>query len=277
MSKLTREQFGVAVGDIIIVRGTVMFAKLDKPVDGKALDKVNQRRVEKGMKETKPFRRITIKNPSFIQGEDTPLAKFYEQNMYQNNMTLESKSPFPPTYKHLQNGVSVMIEDPQKNPAIGQEIMIQISAFQSKGFPYLGSGLDVIIFPEGPFELYEASRAEDKLSGFGKSFDLPATADILDLGKMALEIRNSPFNGINNSNINGKYVSLQTKDMMQTDATDVPVVTKTTKTSPKMLNGKESNEKTETINIDSPFGPNRNSEFTEKTGISSTSTLSRFT
>lgn len=288
MSRLTREQFGVALGDTIIIRGTVTFAKLDKPVNGKALDKVNQRRLKRGMKETKPFRRITIKNPSIIQGQGTPLAKFYEQNIYRNKITLESKSLFPPVYKHVQNGDAVMIDDPQKNPAIGQEIMIQISAFQSKGFPYLGSGFDVIIFPEGPIQFYEASRAEENLSGFGKSIDLPvdtptvnirgfAAAPIINPEKIGIDISNSPFSGVINSNIKGKPISGQTANMMQTDASDIPLSTKTPKASPKILNDKEAKSVTNTINIDSPFGPSRISEFTEKTDLSSTRPLSRFT
>ncbi|WP_145142163.1 hypothetical protein [Paenibacillus sp. Y412MC10] len=287
MSKLTREQLGVALGDTIIIRGTVTFAKLDKPVDGKALHKVNQRRLKKGMKETKPFRRITIESPSIIQGQGTPLAKFYEQNIYRNKMTLESKSLFPPAYKHVQNGDAVTIDDPQKNPAIGQEIMIQISAFQSKGFPKLGSGLDVIIFPEGPIKFYEANMAEDNLPGFGKSFDqlvdTPtvnirgfAAAPIIDPQKIGIDIGNSPFSGVINSK-NGKIMSEQTTDMKQIKDSDLALSKKPDETSLETFEDKEADPETHIINIDSPFGPSRSSEFTEKTDPISTRPLSRFT
>lgn len=288
MSKLTREQLGVALGDTIIIRGTVKFANLDKPIDGKALDKVNQVRLKRGMKETKPFRRITLKNPSIMQGQGTPLAKFYEQSIYRNKIVLDSRSLFPPAYKQIQNGKTVKIDDPQKNPAIGQEIMIQISAFQSKGFSNLGSGLDVIIFPEGPIKFYEASRAEENLPGFGKSIALPvdapavntrgfAAAPIIDPGKIGIDISNSPFSGVINISINGKIVSRQTADMTQTNANDVLTSMKSPEESLKILDEKEAKPETNTINIDSPFGPSRNSEFTVKTEISSTITLSRFT
>lgn len=283
MSKLTREQLGVTIGDTIIISGTVKFANLDKPVDGKALAKVNQRRLKKGMKETKPFRRITLKNPCIIQGQDTPLAKFYEQNVYRNKITLESKSLFPPAYKHLQNGESVTINDPQKNPATGQEIMIQISTFLSKGFTHLGSGIDVVIYPEGPIKFYEAIRAEENLSGFGKSIDLLvhkpvvnkrgfAVAPIIDPEKIGIDISNSPFSGVINSSINGGILSGKTVDTMN-KVYDESASTKL----PKQINLTEKETKTEknTISIDSPFGPNHSSEFAKQTV--SSRTLSQFT
>lgn len=283
MAKLTREQCGVAVGDTVTIRGTVKFAKLDKPVEGKALDKVNARRVNKGMKETKAFRRITIKNPSIIEGQGTPLAKFYEQNIYRNIMTLESKSLFPPAYKHIQAGEVVTIEDPKKNPVTGQEIMIQLSAFQSKGFNYLGSGLDAIIFPEGPIQF--VSRAEENLPGFGESKNLLvntpalntrgfAAAPIIGPEQIGINISRSPFSGVINSAVNEEVLTVQTADMTRNDATEVPAAVETFE---KIVDEKEGNAETNAIDIDSPFGPSRIPEFIEKTDLNSKRPLSRFT
>lgn len=286
MAKLTREQCGVAVGDTITIRGTVKFAKLDKPVEGKALDKVNARRVNKGMKETKAFRRITIKNPSIVEGQGTPLAKFYEQNIYRNIMTLESKSLFPPSYKHIQDGEVVTIEDPKKNPVTGQEIMIQLSAFQSKGFTYLGSGLDAIIFPEGPIQFYEVSRAEENLPGFGEStnllVDTPAllntrgfaAAPIIGPEQIGINISRSPFSGVINSAVNEEVLTVQTADMTRNDATEVPAAVETFE---KISDEKEGKAETNAIDIDSPFGQSRITEFIEKTDLNSKRPLSRFT
>ncbi|OMF76691.1 hypothetical protein [Paenibacillus glucanolyticus] len=287
MSKLTREQFGVALGDSILIRGTVKSAKLDKPVDGAALDKVNQRRLNKGMKKTKPFRRITIKNPSIVEGQGSPLAKFYEQNIYRNKLTFESKSLFPPAYKHMQNGEAVIINDPQKNPATGQEIMIRISTFQSKGFPYLGSGIDAIIFPEGPIKFYEVSRAEEHLPGFGISIDLPidtplvntrgfAAAPIIAPEKVGIDISRSPFSGVINSNIIRKTLPGQTTDTTRDDASELPAAADA---SMKKIHDDKEEAKagTNPIDIDSPFGPSRITKFTEKTDLNSTKPLSRFT
>ncbi|MGC6586144.1 hypothetical protein ACPV3A_14400 [Paenibacillus sp. Dod16] len=285
MSKLTREQFGVALGDSILIRGTVKSAKLDKPIDGAALDKVNQRRLNKGMKETKPFRRITINNPSIVEGKDSPLAKFYEQNIYRNKITLETKSLFPPAYKHMQNGEAVIINDPKKNPATGQEILIRISTFQSKGFPYLGSGIDAIIFPEGPIKFYEVRRAEEHLPGFGKSIDLPndtpivnsigfAVAPIIAPEKLGIDISSSPFTGVINSYLN-KSMSGQTADMTTADTPDVSATTKLPET--KIIDIKEAKTETNAIHIDSPFGPSNITEVAEKTDLGTTKQLSRFT
>ncbi|MEK4529781.1 hypothetical protein NST38_30725 [Paenibacillus sp. FSL H8-0104] len=286
MTKLTREQCGVAVGDMITIRGTVKFAKLDRPIEGKALDKLNQRRVNKGMKETKPFRRITIKNPIIVEGQGTPLAKFYEQDIYRNIMTLESKSLFPPVYKHIQDGEAVHMEDPKKNPVTGQEMMIKLSAYQSKGFAYLGSGLDSIIFPEGPIQFYEVSRAEENLAGFGESKDLLfepsivntrafAAAPIIGPEKMGVDISSSPFGGVVNSVVNEEDLSVQTVNMTRNDATMVPPAVEASEQ--KILHVKDTKADTNAIDIDSPFGPSRIPESTKKADPNSTRPLSRFT
>ncbi|KQY83669.1 hypothetical protein ASD24_29575 [Paenibacillus sp. Root52] len=259
MKKLTREQCGVTSGDIITIRGTVKFAKIDKPVEGKALDRLNQRRLSKGLHETKPFRKITIKNPVVVEGEGTPLAKFYEQYMVGKLITLETKSLFPPTYKQIQNGEAITIEDPQKNPSIGQEISLQISAFQSKGFNYLGSGLNTIIFPEGSIQFYEAVRAEDHLPGFGSKVDLQVhvsgvntrgltIAPIFDPDETDIDASSSPFYRVVDPSVSESQLSSSTNEM-----NDNEPLTAVNTSELKHLKGKSA-AKAAMSAVDSPFG-----------------------
>lgn len=176
-NRMTREQLGVKSGDTIVVKGRVVFARLDKLVEGEALVRENERRSKLGMLHTKPFRSITIEDPEIIQGQGTPLAQFHGQSVYQNKqngkntMTLESKSLYPPRYGHIQNGKIVEIEDPQKNPAPGQIVYIMIEAFKAKGFNNLGSSFNAIVFEEGEIKFYEGGN--NALVGFGQALNMP--------------------------------------------------------------------------------------------------------
>lgn len=175
MAKLTREQLGVKVGDRIILKGKVAFARIDKAIEGEDLVKENERRASRGMiVSNKPFRAITIEDPEVVEGADTPLAKFYEQSVYtasksgKPSMSFESKSNFAPEFGHLQNGVLVPIEDPQKNPAPGQEVYLIIDAFQAKNYANLGSTFNGIVYGEGEIKFYEG-QGGSALAGFGQA------------------------------------------------------------------------------------------------------------
>lgn len=178
MSKQTREQLGVKPGDKIVLKGEVTFARLDKLVEGEDLVKENERRSKIGMiKADKPFRSITIKNPEIVQGAGTPLATFHGQQVYPNKdgenvITLESKSLYPPSYGHLQNGTIVEIEDPQKNPATGQIVYLLIEAYNVKGFSNMGSTFNAIVFEEGPINFYEGASSS-AIKGFGEVMNMP--------------------------------------------------------------------------------------------------------
>lgn len=180
MTRMTREQFGVQAGDSIIVRGTVAFARIDKPIDGEELQKENQRRATKGMKAaTRPYRSLSIENPSVVAGMGTPLAQYHESRYYQNGktgiqtMSMENKSLFPPSYGHLQNNVIVPMEDPQKNPAVGQEVYLYITAYGGKG-TNMSSSFDSILF--GPGEIKYYTGGANSLEGFGQMLNLPVQA-----------------------------------------------------------------------------------------------------
>src|SRR5690606_22640217 len=103
----------------------------------------------------KPFRSIAVEDMDVIEGAGTPLAQFHGQSVYvakgsgKQTMSLESKSLYPPTFGHIQNGQIVEIADPMKNPAPGQEVFLLIEAFGSKGFNKLGSSFNSIVYPEG--------------------------------------------------------------------------------------------------------------------------------
>lgn len=178
MSKQTREQLGVKPGDKIVLKGEVTFARLDKLIEGEDLVKENERRSKIGMiKADRPFRSITIKNPEVVYGAGTPLATFHGQQVYQNKdgenvITLESKSLYPPSYGHLQNGTVVEIEDPQKNPATGQIVYLLIEAYEVKGFSNMGSTFNAIIFEEGPINFYEGASSS-AIKGFGEVMNMP--------------------------------------------------------------------------------------------------------
>lgn len=174
-----REDFGVKAGDQIVVRGTVSFARLDKLVEGEALEKENARRTRNGGMTTKPFRSITIENPEFVQGAGSPLAQYHESKAYVNKKTgaptlsLESKSLFPPKYGHIQeDGTLLEMDDPKKNPAIGQVVYLLIKAFAPKaqGAFNLGSSFESIAFEKGPINFYEGSS--NSLEGFGEALGM---------------------------------------------------------------------------------------------------------
>lgn len=178
MVKLTREQHGVKAGDQIVIKGTVSFARTDKPIDGPALEKENQRRVGLGMMTSAPFRSIAIENPEVVKGENTPLANYYAQTVYtakgsgKPTMSVESKSKFAPSYGHIQNGQIVEIADPQKNPAPGQVVYLMLQAFKPKDFNKLGSSFNAIVFEEGEIKFYE-SAGGNGLAGFGQALNMP--------------------------------------------------------------------------------------------------------
>lgn len=177
-NKQTREQLGVQEGDQIILRGVVAFARLDKLVEGKALEEENARRSQRGMLHTKPFRSISIENPEIVQGEDTPLAKFHGQEVYQSKttnkptMSFESKSLFAPSFGHIQEDGSIQeMQDPQKNPAQGQVVYLMIKAFKVKGYSNLGSTFDAVVYEKGNINFYEGKG--NSLAGFGKAMNMP--------------------------------------------------------------------------------------------------------
>lgn len=179
MVKMTREQLGVQAGDSIVIKGTVSFARVDKLVEGEALAAENARRKNMNMMAAdKPFRSITIEDPTIVQGQGTPLAQFHGQNVYTSgagklSMSLESKSLYPPKFGHIQNGVLVEIADPQKNPAPGQEVFLMIEAYGSKSMSNakLGSSFNAIAYPEGEIKFYE-STGGGGLTGFGQALNL---------------------------------------------------------------------------------------------------------
>ena len=176
MAKAKREDFGVKAGDEIVIKGTVSFAQLDKLVEGQALIDENVRRKGKGMVQAdSPFRSITIENPEVVKGENTPLAKYHGQDVYTSSkgvptMKLESKSKFAPSYGHKLDEENVqLMEDPQKNPNVGQVVYLYIKAYQSKGYPNIGSSFNGIVFEKGPIDFYGDNSA---ISGFGKAFGM---------------------------------------------------------------------------------------------------------
>lgn len=176
MAKQTHEQLGVQAGDKIILKGKVAFARLDKLVEGQALDRENERRSKIGMLATKAFRSVSIEEPEMVQGEGTPLAQYYGQNIYQSKstgkqtMSFESKSLFAPQFGHIQNGKVQEIADPGRNPAQGQVVYLMISAFSPKNFNNLGSTFDAVVYEEGPIDFYEGNNS---LSGFGAAMNMP--------------------------------------------------------------------------------------------------------
>lgn len=171
-----REDFGVQAGDQIVIKGPVSFARLDKLVEGEALQKENERRTRNGGMATKPYRSVTIENPEIVQGAGSPLAQFYESKVYTNKksgaptLSIESKSLFAPKYGHLQeDGTLLEMDDPKKNPAVGQVVYLLIKAFAPKGQGAfnLGSSFEQIAFEKGPIQFYEGNS--NSLEGFGEA------------------------------------------------------------------------------------------------------------
>lgn len=180
MTKQTREQLGVKEGDKIVIKGVVAFARIDKAVEGQALERENERRRNLGMiPADRPFRSITIAYPEIVSGQGSPLAQFYQQTIYQGKyqnqngvpmMSLESKSQYPPQFGHIENGVIKQIPDPRKNPAQGQVVYLLIEAFRGKGYNNLSSSFNSIVYEEGPIRFFEANQA---LAGFGEALGMP--------------------------------------------------------------------------------------------------------
>lgn len=180
MAKQTLEQLQVKDKDSVVIKGQVTFARLDKLVEGEALDKENERRRQQGrITADKPFRSVTISNPEIVAGKGTPLATYYGQSVYNTKdgnqaMSFESKSPFAPKFAHIQNGKLVEIADPMKNPAPGQEIYIMLEAYSPKNFSKMGASFTQIAYGEGEIEYYGGGAAS--LEGFGQALGLQVQA-----------------------------------------------------------------------------------------------------
>jgi len=169
--KQKMEDFGVKEGDQILLRGNVVYARIDKAIDGESLARDNERRRQNNqMLMEKPYRTITIEDVTIIQGENTPLANFQTQRIYEGksgrpNISFVSKSKYAPKYAHLQNGEVVQIPDPKKNPDVGQEVYLTITAFSVPNQPNIGSTFDAVMFGEGPIRFYESGG---NLTGYGQ-------------------------------------------------------------------------------------------------------------
>jgi len=181
MAKQTREQLGVKPNDEIYIKGEVSFARIDKLVEGDALDKVNEERKKRGMIQANaPFRSLTLVNPVVVGNDGSPLAKYHGQEVYTQKasgnkaITLETKSPYAPAYGHIRDGKIVEIEDPKANPAPGQIVYVRIRAYDPKNsYSNLSSAFDAIVFDEGDINFYSGGS----LTGFGKVLDMPVESN----------------------------------------------------------------------------------------------------
>lgn len=176
MARQKLEAFGVNTGDEIYVRGTVEFAKIDKLVEGPALEKERARLKDMNMfGAERPFRSISLSNPVTIQGQNSPLDQYFAQHIFQSGegkqmLNVKTESQFPPTFGHVVNNVVQVIADPEKNPNKGQEVIVQLRAFASKDPAHnMGSALQGIVYPEGPISFYEAGGS---LDGFGQALNM---------------------------------------------------------------------------------------------------------
>lgn len=216
MAKQKREEFGVKPGDEIVIKGTVIFSRLDKLVEGQTLIDENVRRKARGMIQADtPFRSISIENPEVVVGQDTPLAKYHGQDVYTSakgtpTMTLESKSKYPPSYGHKIDSENIQaMADPEKNPSIGQVVYLHIKTFQSKGYSNLGSTFNSIVFEEGPISFYEGS---DAIIGFGTALGMnvipaeksaPATPNTFSTPAETTPAKEAPGFGVSDEKVGG--------------------------------------------------------------------------
>lgn len=175
MAKTKREDFGVKVNDEIVIKGTISFSQLAELIDGEALAEENRRRQSKGMiMADGPFRSVTIENPEVVKGAGTPLAKYYEQDVYTSKkgiptIKFESKSKFPPTYGHMIDDNNVApIADPKRNPETGQIVYIHLKAYTVKGYSNIGSSFNTIVFEKGPIKFFGGNTSA--IEGFGKAY-----------------------------------------------------------------------------------------------------------
>lgn len=178
--RLTREQLGVQIGDQIVMKGFVRYARIAEKIDGEELARDNANRLKQGRPAaTAPYYHLVITSPEIISGQDTPLAKFYEQRYYKKedsdivSIDFESKTVLPIPYGQMTEDYTSYMEinDPGKNPAEGQEIYLVISAYGDKNdkTKNLGSTFDAIIYGPGEIKFYEGG---DRLANFGKALNL---------------------------------------------------------------------------------------------------------
>lgn len=178
--RLTREQLGVQIGDQVVIKGYVRYARIAEKIDGAELERENANRLKQGRPAaTAPFYHLVITSPEIIAGQGTPLAKFYEQRFYRKEGTdivtidFESKTVLPIPYGQMTDDYTAYmpINDPGKNPAEGQEVFLTITAFGDKDdkTKKMGSTFDAIIYGPGEIKFYEGG---DRLANFGKALNL---------------------------------------------------------------------------------------------------------
>lgn len=186
----SREQYGVKSGDEIFIQGKVHFARVAKAIDGEELANENKRRAGLGLSPMdKPFRSITISEPTVIQGQGTPLAQFHESKIYNpkgnpsaRHMSFESKSKIDPTFYCLDdNGNLAPLENPGKNPAVGQVVVLRVRAYGGKtATSRLGSTFEDIAYMSkaNDIQFYTGGGSAQSLEGFAKATNLGASNEV---------------------------------------------------------------------------------------------------
>lgn len=167
----------------IFIRGKVAFSRLASRIEGAELEEKNQVAKSKGwITHQKPYIHITISNPTIV-GNTAPeqvanviRERFFTRQDGTVGYTIESKSPFWPTYLY-----SSEVED-HKNEcvvpegttiprelAVGLDVTIGAQLFMGKGSFNPGLGIKYIILNE-PVRYFTSSNSSSDLEALGMNY-----------------------------------------------------------------------------------------------------------
>lgn len=180
--KLTREQrteilSRIQPGTTAIVRGTVVFSRISKPVEGQALLEANQRAVAFGRRPAKePYTTITIKNPEIIC-ENSDMKVYLENKIFLNKtkneyrFEAESKSVNIPRAGHFDqatgNANEVVLE---RELAEGVNVQLLMAVYHSKQHNGNGLGLNNVIVMDPEIRYWEGGNVSAAMASAGMTW-----------------------------------------------------------------------------------------------------------
>lgn len=183
MSNYTVSAYDLTEGRIVIVRGKLAYSRLTRLIDGAELERVNARKVAKGMLAVSaPHTSVTITNAEMVLGDEnnpTLEERFVAERRYASNAhpgtganySLDSKSKYLPVIAVLnESGQAVQIT-PEGELDAGLDVTLILRVFKTPNYSNRGLRLDRVIVNE-PIRYYR-SATDEELAKRGLVFAVP--------------------------------------------------------------------------------------------------------
>lgn len=163
----------ITEGTIIPVRGTLVYSRLAKVVDGEALVKADATRVQNGLRPIGvPHTSVTLANAEVIvQDPNNPTKEetFVSERRYQSakhadrglQYSIDNKSSIlPKVFQLNEQNQAVQVNPLEGELASGVEVIITLRVYKPKSYDNRGLSLDqVIITQAGPVPYYAGGGA----------------------------------------------------------------------------------------------------------------------